>query len=86
MFGNQKPAEAMDALSSPAPVDDETAKVALWEFFQELAAHNPGDLKRVFQAFLDSHRDPVPAKDWADRTPDGNLSAGPVAISETNGR
>ncbi len=52
---------------------DKEAHIALQEFFAALAADNPGDIARVFQAFIDSHEQSVPSqKDWSDKTPDGN--------------
>lgn len=80
----------MAALSSRTLVDDETAKLALREFFSAVYEQDgPSELVRMFDSFYVQCHGlyPPSPRDWSDQTPDGGLHAKPgvAAKSATNG-
>lgn len=83
------PADGDNPLSTPEPVDDETAKLALRNFFEAvLQADGETELRRLYESFyLQAHgvRPPLP-KSWADDSPDGVLKAKPGANAASNGK
>lgn len=77
----------MGALNSPELADDESARVALREFFEELRTEGGTEFSRVLRAFVDSHQPNAPAEiDWSDDTPDGSRIAPSRSRGATNGR
>ncbi len=79
-----------DPLSSAEPVDDETAKLALRNFFEAvLQADGQVELRRMYESFyMKCHGTHPPVdKDWADKEPDGNRKITPPgAIAASNGK
>jgi len=76
----------MDALSSPVPVSDEVAKVALRDFFAlVLELDGPSEVRRITEVFYSKIQE-LPQWDWSDNTEDGNLHVKPPAMAATNGQ
>lgn len=69
-----------DPLLSREEVDDETAKLALRNFFEAvLQSDGPVELRRLHEAFYRKfHGVPPPGPaDWSDKEPDGNRKVSP---------
>lgn len=78
-------------LSKPEPVDDETAKLALRNFFEAvLQADGQKELRRLYEAFYEKFHGtkPVLPADWSDKEDDGNRKVKPpgAALAASNGK
>lgn len=83
------PEDVNNPLQSAEPVDDETAKLALRNFFEAvLEADGQRELRRMYEAFYEKFHGPKPVLpyDWSDKEDDGNRKVRPPgAIAARNG-
>lgn len=77
---------SMNALSSHEQASEQEARKALREFLALIyEIDGPNELRRMYECFYVQAHQEFPPHDFADRTGDGTLNAGPGVKAATNG-